>query len=339
MKKTFLIVVLVLVFTLSVCSLDISELDGAFRINKITEKGYETIYDVKLVQTSNKRNSIVYSVKTEEKGESFDILFFEENGNTYAIVNDEAIYIVSEASDFHITLVNTDYPYDELKLVYDKAGNGFDYEGYYDYLACLDGRDLKRKLHDMIDNHRSIGYDGARYQIFAKLHNEDGYVEGVYTGITMKTNSVPNANIMNTEHTWPQSHFSGSESGTKKCDIHHLFPTDSKANSRRSSYQFGEVEDITWQDGGSYLGYNTSGHKVFEPRDEHKGNVARAIFYFAVRYDQSVSHEEEQTLRMWNKVDPVDEEEFYRNAAIEDIQDNRNPFVDHPEFIDQIQDF
>ncbi|PLX16588.1 MAG: hypothetical protein C0601_09870 [Candidatus Muiribacterium halophilum] len=293
MKKTFFIAALILTFTLSVCALDIDSLDGAFRINKLTEDGYQTINNVNLVQQSDERGTISYEGTTEERNSRFNITFFHEDDGVYAIVEDgdfEAIYVVSDASDFHITLVNTDYPYDEMKLVYDKSGNDFDYDQYYSYLACLDERDLKRKLHDLIDNQKAVGYNSARVYIFRDLYNKDGYVEGVYTGKTLKTNNVPNSNIMNTEHTWPQSHFSGSEASTKKCDLHHLYPTDSKANSRRSSFDFGEVDSITWQEGGSYLGYNTNGHMIFEPRDEHKGNVARAIFYFSVRYNQSVNH-------------------------------------------------
>ncbi len=342
MKKTIFIAILIFTLSFSVISLDINDLNGAFRLNQINDNGYDTVYKFNLKQTSGQRGEFSYVATTEERNIRFDITFFQEEDGVYAIIVDgdfQAIYTVEEASDFHITLVNTDYPYDEMKLVYDKSGNDFDYQEYYSYLACFRDEDLKRKLHDLIDNHIAVGYDSAREHIFEELHNKDGYVEGVYTGRTLKTDSIPNADIMNTEHTWPQSKFTSSESTTKKCDIHHLFPTDSKANSRRSSYNFGNVVDPTWEDGGSLLGDDSAGYTKFEPRDEHKGNVARALFYFSVRYNQSIPWYEEEVLREWNKQDPVDEEEFYRNSAIEDIQDNRNPFIDHPEYVDQIEDF
>jgi len=342
MKKTIFIATLIFILAVSIYSLGVSDLSGSFRLNKTVDNGYDTIYNIEFVQSSTERNSVVYSVKTEKRGKSFDILFFEEDDEVYAIVQNggfDGKYVVTESGDFHITLVNTDYPYDELKLVYDKAGNDFDYAEYYEYLSCLEDQDLKESLHDLVDNHIAVGYTAAREHIFEEIHNKDGYVEGVYTGLMIKTDSIPDPNVMNTEHTWPQSQFTSGESSTKKCDIHHLFPTDSKANSRRSSYHFGDVVDVEWEDGGSYLGDDSDGYRKFEPRDQHKGNVARALFYFSVRYGQSIPYWEEEVLRRWHKQDPVDEDEFYRNSMVEDIQDNRNPFVDKPEFVDQIEDF
>jgi endonuclease I len=67
--------------------------------------------------------------------------------------------------------------------------------------------------------------------------------------------------------------------------------------------------------------------------------VARAIFYFAARYKMKVGGAEEATLRKWNHEDPVDAEEAARNDMIEDVQGNRNPFVDYPELIDQVKVF
>ncbi|RYZ68005.1 MAG: nuclease, partial [Proteobacteria bacterium] len=81
------------------------------------------------------------------------------------------------------------------------------------------------------------------------------------------------------------------------------------------------------------------GGHFFEPPDAHKGNVARALFYFSVRYNIKIDPIEENFLKAWNKADPVDQEESGRNEAIMKIQGNRNPFVDFPELADSIGDF
>jgi endonuclease I len=78
---------------------------------------------------------------------------------------------------------------------------------------------------------------------------------------------------------------------------------------------------------------------MFEPPETHKGNVARSLFYFSIRYGLRISPEEEAYLKMWNKQDPVDQEEMIRNNEIYKTQGSRNPFVDHPELADRIQDF
>ena len=77
----------------------------------------------------------------------------------------------------------------------------------------------------------------------------------------------------------------------------------------------------------------------FEPPANHKGNVARALFYFSLRYDLRIKPYEEMVLRQWNILDPVDSEEVRRNTLIEKIQGNRNPFVDDSELVNLISDF
>lgn len=203
---------------------------------------------------------------------------------------------------------------------------------------------------------RVLGYRGARKVLFGKLHLKEGsegyYLEEVYcrktyTGhnVRLGPNIIPNNNILNCEHTWPQSRFTGRfAKEMQKSDLHHLFPTDSKANSIRGNYEFADV------DGGklshnnceaSHFGVAVNGGSSdrFEPPTEHKGNVARALFYFAVRYQMKISASEEAYLREWNRLDPVDASERERNETIYQIQGNRNPFIDFPELAEQIADF
>ena len=200
--------------------------------------------------------------------------------------------------------------------------------------------------------HHSVGYDTAKKYLFGELHleqNENGYfVYDNYCGLNFTNGTgpgnIPDQNQLNTEHTWPQSKFNGSmNKGTQKADLHHLFPTDSKANSTRGNYEFAEVTKNqnlkNCPESKSGPSVTSGGSNFFEPPTKHKGNVARALFYFSVRYKISISQDQEEYLRRWNHLDPVDEEEIARNNAIAKIQGNRNPFIDHPEYADAISNF
>jgi len=151
----------------------------------------------------------------------------------------------------------------------------------------------------------------------------------------------PNGDI-NIEHTWPQSRFTNQYSKElQKGDLHHLFPSNGTINGIRSSYPFGEVEreNDSIANCPSVLGFDRDGRQVFEPVDGHKGNVARALFYFSVRYEIAISPSEEVALKAWHQLDPVDDAERERNNRIFSIQKNRNPFIDFPELVASFRDF
>lgn len=82
-----------------------------------------------------------------------------------------------------------------------------------------------------------------------------------------------------------------------------------------------------------------SGNEVYTPPARHRGNVARALFYFSMHYNLSISSAEETSLRRWHKEDPIDQAEITRHERIAKHQKIRNPFVDHPEIVDIIRDF
>lgn len=204
------------------------------------------------------------------------------------------------------------------------------------YRSCRgkDGVSLRGMLQSQISKMKGVDYGKARQIIMLQLDNHGGNVECVYTGkMTKVKDKMPSNTTLNIEHTWPQSM---GAVGPAKSDLHHLFPTDSKANSYRSSLPFGVCDErhIKFDVGGSRCDGS-----VFEVRKQHRGNVARAMFYFAVRYNKSIDAQEEAVLRQWHKDDPVDACERARNDAIEAIQRNRNPFIDHPEYVDQITNF
>ncbi len=199
-------------------------------------------------------------------------------------------------------------------------------------------------------SHKKLNYRDARTALFGQLHLErdkggEYFVHDVYCDIDYYSsskvgrigpNKIPNHTVINCEHTWPQSKFN-HYSRYQKSDLHHLFPTNSRANSIRDSHDFGEIKS----DRGLSRECTSSQYenRNFEPPKKHKGNVARAMFYFAVRYKMTISRRVESTLRKWHESDPVDSKELKRNDAIYEIQGNRNPFIDYPELVSRISNF
>ena len=240
-------------------------------------------------------------------------------------------------------------------------------QGYYNGTEGLTGNELKAKLHSIIKNDNHTSYSGlwSAYQQTDKKPN--GKVWDIYSDrpggtppyqYTFGTNQCGNysgeGDCYNREHLWAQSWT--NDDSKHKTDLHHVYPTDGYVNNRRGNYPFGEVGNATWttQNGGK-LGYNTTGGYsgvVFEPIDEYKGDIARALMYVSVRYYQedgswgnsdmtNKSNIKDWAIDMllrWHEQDPVDEKEISRNRAVYNIQNNCNPFVDHPEFAEMIWD-
>lgn len=211
--------------------------------------------------------------------------------------------------------------------------------------------------HKSCRRHFSLGYTAARKVLFGQIHLKDtstGFaIFDVYCETTTTDRDIPNqppgpgqipdSNVLNAEHTWPQSHFSKSFSkDLQKSDLNILYPVLSKANSSRGNLEFNEVVTQTTSPcKQSRRGYAATGTRqvYFEPPAAHKGNVARALFYFSVRYKMPISQEEESSLRAWNRQDPPDDFERTRNDQVQHEQNNRNPFIDYPELADLISDF
>lgn len=203
---------------------------------------------------------------------------------------------------------------------------------------------LRDALHGLVHDHVSLSYNDARRAIRDTVDNHDGKLECVYTGLTLEA-ATAFSNGMNIEHTWPQSEM-GTVQATGEADIHHLFPSDGDFNLRRSSWPFADTDcdtrgDCLFSNGGSNIDYapGSTTDRIVEVRPERRGDVARAHFYFAVRYELPIDAAEEQVLRCWNWTDPPDAEERARNGRVEAIQTRRNPFVDRPDFVERIADF
>ncbi len=216
----------------------------------------------------------------------------------------------------------------------------------YNFTQNLNGSALVSSLSSYLQAQTVFTYKQAREYLWGSIDNHNGSVECVYTGKTVVTKGIPDAAKFNTEHTWPQS--KGSDTGAANTDLFHLYPASASANSARSNNPFGMVSNnIYWQDGGSKAGFpQNKNDSTFEPRDIHKGNVARSMFYYCTRYGnrkgkydkEGFLTSQEETLRIWNTFDSVDTREHERNEAIYNLQKRRNPYIDHPEFIERINE-
>ena len=190
----------------------------------------------------------------------------------------------------------------------------------------------------------TLGYNTARDHMYGTIDHYESpdTLECVYTGrrAYVKTRAQATAQGFNCEHTYPQGFFNSADPMVS--DIFHLYPTDDAANNARGNYPFGlPITNITYNVGGSKLGKDSQNETVFEPRDVHKGNVARSLFYFSVKYAGNyggfMTAKQEGILRQWNVFDTVDAKERLRNTRIKSFENVYNPFIDHPELVDRIK--
>ncbi|HBH49852.1 MAG TPA: hypothetical protein DDX98_14500 [Bacteroidales bacterium] len=248
-------------------------------------------------------------------------------------------------------------------------------EGYYNAAEGKTGYELKTALHNIIKEHTNKGYSALWG--FISINDLDIYYEndGSVLDIYSENPTGPDAynfiessdqcgnysgegSCYNREHSFPKSWFGGSIN-PMYADVHHIFPTDGQVNSYRGSYPYGNVTSptLTTQNGSKRGNSSHPGYSgvVFEPIDEFKGDVARAHFYIATRYQDVITGWENnssssnavlngtstkvfedwalEVLLDWHKSDPVSEKEIARNNAAYSYQGNRNPFIDYPEFI------
>ncbi|MFE9252559.1 endonuclease I family protein [Streptomyces sp. NPDC007088] len=224
-----------------------------------------------------------------------------------------------------------------------------------DYYADAEGKSgaaLKDALHDIVKDQTSISYS-AVWDALGDTDEDPAdptHVIELYTGASVaKSRSGGNAGDWNREHVWAKSHGDFGTATGPGTDLHHLRPEDVAVNAARGNKDF--------DDGGAPVsgapGNYTDGDS-FEPRDAVKGDVARMILYMAVRYEgedgcpdlepnDKVSNGSApalgrlSVLKEWSEQDPPDSFEEHRNDVIyTSYQHNRNPFVDHPEWVGSI---
>jgi len=200
-----------------------------------------------------------------------------------------------------------------------------------------------------------LNYANAKDLMYGTIYKENDSVSCVYTGHTVylppdvdpSTFLYMNgsSNGINAEHTYPRS--KGASDGNAYSDMHHLFPTRSPVNSARNNFPFGEINDNqtnSWfylnneEDGIPSANIDLYSEVIegkFEPREDHKGNVARAVFYFYSMYEKEALDADSdffesmrQTLCKWHEQDPVDSLEWERTYLIANYQDDLpNPFI------------
>jgi len=219
--------------------------------------------------------------------------------------------------------------------------------GYYDSAAGLSGEALKSALHYIIDGHTEKSYDflwtGLKYTD-EDPNNSSNFIL-IYTGRSLsKTEAYPE---WNREHVWAKSH--GDFGNTPPCgtDMHHLRPSDVSVNGDRGNKDFDNGGTQHSEATGCYYDSDS-----WEPRDEIKGDIARSMLYMTVRYEGDNGELDLElvdyvptsgpyfgklsTLLAWHIQDPVDDWERRRNDRVYSYQNNRNPFIDHPEYVSYI---
>jgi len=212
------------------------------------------------------------------------------------------------------------------------------------------GAELIQQLRNTYKPQTVMSYDTARDTMYAVLDNHNGSVACVYSGYTINLDPTADPSTdayykdINAEHTWPQS--KGADTGNAKSDLHHLYPCRAQVNSSRGNTAYAEINDAntdTWW----RLEYSSSSipsslineysekensKAQFEPREDHKGNASRSVFYFYTMYESQADSDfferQKDILRQWNLIDEVDSREVSRSARIALWQSGKeNPFV------------
>jgi endonuclease I len=235
---------------------------------------------------------------------------------------------------------------------------------------------FKEQLHTLISNHTSLSYE-AIWGEFAQLDTAAQRVPGNCTNNTIGDvysakcwlatekcgDYKKEGDCFNREHGWPKSWWGGFSAGQgAQTDLFELWPADGYVNNLRSNYPLGIVPAPQYNSSSngklgpcdpSRPGPNSSFANVcFEPPDEWKGDFARSYFYLSLAYAglwsccdvagvdaSSIKPWLETILREWHEADPPSAHEAIVNDAVQKIQGNRLPFVDHPEWVALIGDF
>jgi endonuclease I len=245
--------------------------------------------------------------------------------------------------------------------------------GYYNNATGLTGATLKTALYNIIKNHTIISYSALLNAYYTTDDKPNGKVWDMYSdipggippyeftfGSSCGSANYNEGDCYNREHSFPKSWF--GDVSPMNSDIFHIYPTDYKVNNERNNFPYGEVNNPTWTSlNGSKLGASSSpGYSgtVFEPIDSFKGDFARSYFYMATRYQNIIASWQNigtanvvldgtsfpcfdqwflNVLLAWSSLDPVSQKEIDRNNTIfTNFQHNRNPYIDHPEYINAI---
>lgn len=284
---------------------------------------YDVIFNVdgSLYESIEAKYGEIISIENPMKtGYQFTSWKIEQTATTFDMSNPiDGNYILNA------TFERTDEPLEDP----------YDYSGYYAGAKGLYEDELVSFLHQLLNTgFDGVTYGDARYMLDdtdQDLSNVDNVIL-VYLGTSVSGTWDAGA-TWNREHVWPQS-FLGVDADNSTVnsasDLHNLKPSNPRENSSRGNKYFG----------------NETNPQTYEPRDEVKGDIARILFYMDVMYTElSLIYADEgdiyemgnlDVLLQWHIIDPVDDFERNRNELIYDYQNNRNPFIDHPEFVEKI---
>jgi uncharacterized repeat protein (TIGR02543 family) len=238
-------------------------------------------------------------------------------------------------------------------------------ESYYGVVAGLVEDDLSKALHNLLeDTHtKHLSYSDIWDILKVADKGEGENVVCIYTGVlhafSKKDNGTSGNDLWNREHLWPNSKGFGNKSHTAYSDAHHLFASNKNINATRGNKDFVDFELLGISSSGEDKYGNKWDSNYFEPRDEVKGDIARALFYMVIRYNGDTCDDctldlelvfgssagasntydkvgklgDLESLIKWHYEDPVSDSERARNEVVYEWQGNRNPFIDHPEFV------
>ncbi len=216
----------------------------------------------------------------------------------------------------------------------------------YEVLAAQTSSQLLSTLRQLMTgthDYRSSYSDCRDMASRTDSEGADGKISLLYTSVSVtRADFGGNTGTWNREHVWPKS-LGGFDNSGAGSDLHHIRPSDASINSRRGNLKFGNVVKGSDAKGSSLVGGMSGGTysgAYFETLDNVKGDVARICLYVYVRYGgelpkcNSITNvfQSVDVLLEWCELDPVDEWEMSRNNVVEDIQGNRNVFIDYPEY-------
>ena len=238
--------------------------------------------------------------------------------------------------------------------------------GYYDSALGKTGVVLRLALHNVIKGHTVIPYSSSIsvdvVDALSALDEDPLNTNNVILIYTRRSEAKTNFNVTggwNREHLWPNSYGIDSR-GPAYSDLHHLRPEDENVNSARGNkfFDLSNTNDVNYRrPGHAEAPFTSTDTDSWEPPDAVKGDIARAMFYVDVRYEGERTNELDlmltdrtpfitsimnlmgrlTTLLRWHLRDPVDAAELRRNDVVDRrFQHNRNPFVDHPEWVESL---
>ncbi len=233
-------------------------------------------------------------------------------------------------------------------------------DGYYYDAEGKTGEELKQALNSIIEGHIKKSYGDARYILDEADVDPDSSsnVLVIYSNHSV-SGEWDSGVTWNREHVWAKSRGIGSVSNSTKgagSDLHNLRACIPAVNSARNNRWFANCSEPYQYNGINTGSYTSSTNWFWKPRDEDKGDVARIIFYMATRYEGDGGEPDLEVidyipadnytteplhalladLLEWHNADPVSDFEQHRNNVIYGYQNNRNPFIDHPEYVGEI---